>query len=186
MKKSVLILIIILNFACKNKTKKEAEEIKSNTTQIIEDVKNIEVEDVLKIHLIVRILENDKFRVFYTSNSPEEKISEKKMEVASVKGNSDFQQVTIQLPKGVVPYKLRLDLGENSIKNQSDIDLESINIELNDNVIKVDNQNIKSYFRPNQYLTKTPTGYSRKIVDDKYDPFLLSTSTLIEKIVEEL
>lgn len=181
MKKIALILLIALSFSCKK------EEKKVNADIIIDTPKEEVLKDnVFKLHFTVRVSENDKFRVFYTSDSPEEKINGKKMVVTAIKGNPDYQTVSINLPVNVLPYKLRVDIGENSIKNESDIELKTIKLELNGNIIEMNNQTINDYFRPNIYSKKIELGFSRKIVDGKYDPFIVSTPKLNSKIEMEL
>ena len=61
-----------------------------------------------------------------------------------------------------------------------------VTLELNGKSIEIDNQNINKFFRPNSFSEKTLTGYSRKVIEGKYDPFLVSTAELNNKIEMEV
>ncbi|WP_405294441.1 hypothetical protein [Algibacter sp. Ld11] len=182
MKKAVLILILTLSFACKNETKKEVESTieKTETT-----VKNIN-DNIFKIEIEAKVTEDDKFDVFYVADDPNGSFSSKSMISKRVKGSKDYQRITFELPKDILPYKLRIDLGDNGSKNLSDISIKSFNLTLNDKKIEIDNATAKAFFVPNVYMVKKDLGYGRRVIDGKYDPFLVSTALLNQKIELEL
>lgn len=185
MKRTILILIVILNFSCKeNKKENPKNEGEKEVLKVV--TKKAEKDNIFKLQFEMKLLENDKIRVFYTGNSLEEKFSGEQMVVTSIKGSPEFQTVSINLPVNILPYKLRVDVGENGIKNESPIEFKSIKLELNENSIIINNDIINNFFRPNLYLEKTDNGFQRKIMEGKYDPFFVSTPLLNKKIEIEL
>lgn len=180
MKKAVLILIAIICFSCKDETK-------NKESQIVETPKEVVVKDnTLSIILDVKVKEDDKLELYYVINSPEDGFSRDNRYATYIKGNNEFQKIEFKLPKDVFPYKLRLDLGDNGNKYETNIEIKSITLQLNNNTIEIDHTTMDSFFQPNVYLQKTDNGYSRKVVDGKYDPFLLAKPVLIKKMELEL
>lgn len=186
MKRTVLILLTILTFSCKEnkqeKPKNNKEKIETQKKQVLKKEKD----NVFKLQFDIKLLENDKFRVFYAENSLDEKFNGEQMIVTSIKGSPEFQTVSIKLPANILPYKLRVDVGENGIKNETVIEFKSIKLELNGNNIIINNDIMNNFFKPNSYLEKTEKGFKRKVVKGKYDPFLVSTALLNKKIEIEL
>ena len=180
MKKTVLILIVIICFSCK-------DESKNKESQIVETPKEVVVKDnIFILKLDIKANEDDKFELYYVANSPEEGFSRENRTATYIKGNKEYQTVEFKLPKDVFPYKLRIDLGDNGNKYETNIEIKSIKLQLNDNTIEIDQTTMDSFFQPNVYLQKTDNGYSRKVVDGKYDPFLLAKPVLIKKMEIEL
>jgi hypothetical protein len=185
MKKIVIVLLVLLCFSCKDK--KDGEN--TNTDKISKEVdepKKVEPEDTFKILMDVKVLEDDKFDVFYVGDSPEGSFDSKKRVDGYVKGGNEFQLLTVKLPKGILPYKLRIDLGDNINKHETNIEVRSFKLQFNNRTIELDNAALDSLFSPNIYLQKIDNGYSRKIIDGKYDPFLIANQALINKIETEL
>lgn len=180
MKKAVLIFMAILSFSCKDKVNnKETTTIEAPKEEVIKD-------DVIKIILEVKIQEDDKIELFYVDDSPEGSFSGDKRLASYIKGSEDFQLIEFKLPKDVIPYNFRIDLGDNGNKHETDVEVKSIKLQLNENTIEIDNTILDSFFQPNEFLQKTDFGYSRHVVDGKYDPFVLSKPVLIKKMELEL
>lgn len=184
MKKIIFIAIAILSFSCKN----EANTRETNTQEAnTEETKATEValkDNILKISINIVVPQDDKLQLFYVDDDPEGNFNPDKRLAINVKANDNAQKITFSLPEGVFPYKLRLDLGENSF--ESAIYVNSINLELNNNVIDIENEVLERFFQPNIYLEREGNGFNRKVIDGRCDPFLLSTELLIKKMELEL
>lgn len=180
MKKTLIILTIILCYSCKDESKnKEIQRVETPKTEVVKD-------GVLKIILNVKVKEDDKFELYYIDDSPEGTYSVDKRLAIYTKAADDFQAIEFKLPKEAFPYNFRIDLGDNENRFESDVEIKSINLILNENIIEIDNTLIDSFFQPNVYLQKTENGYSRNITEGKYDPFLTARPLLIKKMELEL
>lgn len=182
MKTNFLLLAILLIFSCNDGKKKESVDPTENKEAKAEVIKD----DILKIKLDFKVIQDDKFELYYSENDigvnfgPDDRLAQ------YVKASNDYQSITFNLPKGIFPTNFRIDLGDNPIKNETPIEIMAITVEWNGNVINIDNSLVSSFFQPNAYLQQTETGYSRKVINDKYDPFLLVKPVLIKKMELEL
>lgn len=179
MKKTVFIFTILLIFSCK-------DEKKSSIAPVDVSSENVAKDDILTITLDVRTKEDDKFEIYYVDDFSENGYSADKRLAVYVKGNKDYQSITFTLPKEVWPHQLRLDLGENNNKYETPVEIKSIRFKLNNNNFELDGPTIESFFHPNAYMEPITNGYSRKVVDGKYDPFLIAKPVLIKKMELEL
>ncbi|WNH08615.1 hypothetical protein [Thalassobellus suaedae] len=183
MKKVVLFIAVMLTVACKdNKVKKDIDEQ-------IEHVSKKEInqdKDILKVQLEARVLENDIFDILYVSDSTEGTLNSNDRVGLNVKGSSNMQILEFKLPPKKFPYKLRIDLGGNGIKNETNIEINSINFLLNGKEVKIDSTLLNQYFKHNVYLNKTGNGFERRVFKEKYDPFITADSSLITKLRLEL
>lgn len=179
MRKAVLIFLILLSFSCKDENKPKTDSVNSTSEKAIKD-------DVLTITLDVRIKEDDKFELFYVDDFTEGGFTGDKRLATYIKPNNDFQTIEFKLPKDVFPYNFRIDLGDNVNKFETLVEIRSIKLQLNGNIIEIDSSIVDSFFQPNVFLQKTEHGYSRKVVNGKYDPFLLAKPILIKKMELEL
>lgn len=178
-KRAVLVFSILVFFSCK-------DEKKSMNTPIDTVIEKVVKDDILTITLEVRIEEDDKFEIYYVDDLPENGFSADKRLANYIKGGDDYQLVTFALPKKVWPYNLRFDLGDNNNKYETPVEIKSITFKYNNNVFEIDKSIMDSFFQPNAYLEPTTNGYSRKAVDGKYDPFLITKPVLIKKMELEL
>jgi hypothetical protein len=176
MRKIVLVILLITAFACKEEAKKK---------EIKEPVKKEVVKDnIFRVFIEVKTQEDDKFQLFYIDDSPEGKFNGDKRLVQQVKGGDEVQIIQFTLPKEVLPYKFRIDLGENNY--ETIVVIKKVKLMYNNEVIEIDDLTLPRFFKPNVYLEKVETGYLRKTIDGRNDPFLLSTPLLIKKIELEL
>ena len=170
MKKTILLPMIISMLSCINE-KSTNNEIDKNT---------------FIVSLNLKIVEDNIIDIFYIGESPDDQFNEEERVTLDVEGSSDYQLIKFNIPKGIIPYKFRIDLGKNINKHETQVDISSINIELNGKSIFIDSTLLDSFFQPNIYLERNYRGYLRKIVDDKYDPFIFSKPVLNKKIELEL
>ncbi|WP_347923215.1 hypothetical protein [Pontimicrobium sp. SW4] len=177
MKKIILSCLVIFSFSCKNEDKKATEVQTPIKKEVVKD-------NLFKIIMEAKVKEDDKFQVFFTDDSPEESFSANKRLVKNIVGSEEFQTLEFVLPKEVLPFKFRIDLGENSYETLVEIGV--IKLEYNNEVIEIDPLTLERFFQPNIYLQKTDNGFMRKTIDGRCDPFLMSTPLLIKKIELEL
>ena len=72
------------------------------------------------------------------------------------------------------------DFGENKI--ETPVKINSIELKYNSDSIVIDALVLEHFFHPNIYLEKGDSGYLRKTLNGRYDPFLVSTPLLEKKI----
>lgn len=145
-----------------------------------------EKDNIFKVSINAKFLEDDKIELHYINDFSNGTFNTKDREAIYIKGSNEFQLIELSLPKGVLPSKFRIDLGDNINMHETQIDINSVDIELNGNVINIDKTILDSFFQPNIYLERNENGYLRKVVKDKYDPFITSKAILIKKIELEL
>lgn len=172
---AIMLLSLFFLFSCEDK------ERQNNETKFIEKEISIQ-EDILEVLIEVRVKENDKFQLFYVIDSLDGSFNAMDRVAVSVKGRKDFQSVQFKLPLTAHPFKFRIDCGENGI--ETPIEIKSLTIKFNGNEISIKEDVLFRVLKPNIYLEKlTSNSYQRKRVNNKYDPFFLSTS-LLNKMME--
>lgn len=187
MKKIILAALVMLVISCKNDKKQntEGEQKIDKTDNRSKEVVSKE-DNILTLTMSFKVLEDDKFELYYIDDSIDGVFNSEDRLAVYIKGNRDFQTIEFKLPEHSLPYMFRLDLGDNVNKYETPIEIRSVKLELNGNTIDIDDTIMDSFFQTNVYLQKTNGGYLRKIVDGKYDPFLLAKPVLIKKMELEL
>ncbi|CDF81220.1 conserved hypothetical protein [Formosa agariphila KMM 3901] len=179
MRNIFLIACVFLLFSCEGKNEKN--KISEKKTSI----NKIEKDNIFSVDLNVKILEDDRLQLFFIEDDPESGFSADKRMYIDIKGKDEFQVVSFKLPSGVLPYRFRVDLGENKI--ESDIQIKSIVIKFNQGVMDIDSATFPRLFSSNIYLNTTDyKTFSRKIIDTQYDPYIVSTPLLDKKIEIDL
>lgn len=180
MKKVIYVFVVVLFFSCgNNKKKNETIDIDTPSTKNV-----IQKDNILKIAFDIKVKEDDKFQLFYIDESPESKYNVDSRIVLPIQGSDEYQLIKFEFPPNILPYKFRVDVGEN--KNETLIKIRSVKLTLNNNTIEFDGATIDKFFQPNIYLNKAEDGYERKKVDGRYDPFFTSKAFLIKKMELEL
>lgn len=173
------IIIGCFLFSCVN------EKSDQNISNTIESSTKMEKDNSIRVYLKVKVMEDDKFQLFYISEPLKGKYEPKDRIQKNVEGKNEFQTIVFQLPEDILPYKFRIDLGEKG--HETSIEIDHIEIKLNKNKILIDSTTIHRFFQKNIYLDSGDEKiFSRKKVSGKYDPFLTSTAFLIKKIELEL
>ena len=143
--------------------------------------KSKDKENIFKINLTIKVLQDDKFQLFFTTK-PKEEFNDHNRIFIYVNKAILFQEVLFKLPKGQIPKKIRIDLGENF--NTSDIIIKEIKLTFNKKSIVVNKNAMSYFFKENIYLKYNPNFnvFKPQIVNGKYDPYILSTPLLNKKI----
>ena len=95
-----------------------------------------------------------------------------------VKGGAYSQKLNFSLPG--LPEKFRIDLGETG--NEEEVIIEKIIIKHKGISIPIDQNVMHRFFKINIYGERTPWGYKRMSVGNRYDPFIESTALLHKKM----
>lgn len=184
--KNIFLTLIILSICACKQGNKEGNSDKEYENEVNTSQKTLK-DNKVKIILNLKITENNRIDVFYIGDNPNGGFNDKELVSKNVLGDKGFQVVELELPKDILPYSLRIDIGENSLKTETPIEITDIKIILNDNVIEIDSNTLEVFFQPNIYFEKISNGlYRRKIVDGKFDPYFVSKGILNKKIEIEL
>lgn len=176
MRNLFLIACVFLLYSCEN----EKNKIIGNNakSEIVKD-------NVFSVDLNIKILEDDRLQLFFINDETESGFNADKRMYIDIKGRDEFQVVSFKLPSGVLPYRFRVDLGEHKV--ESDILIKSIVIKFNQGVMEIDSATFPRLFSSNVYLNTTDfKTFTRNIIDNKYDPYILSTPLLDKKIEIDL
>ena len=85
-----------------------------------------------------------------------------------------MQSVVFNLPEGVLPNDLRLDIGRNEFKDLKDIEIKKIMISYLGNKFEIQQDQIETFFKPNQFISydaATKLYSFKKDEQGNYDPF---------------
>ncbi len=178
MKKIILSLIILGFFACKSETSTKNEGPITVNKEVSEYI--------FKVSLEAKLMEDDKLELYYIPDFDDVNFNSQDRVAVYVKGSPNYQIIEFKLPEGIIPAKFRIDLGDNVNKFETQIAIKSVDIALDGNNISIDHTIMDNFFQPNSYLDRNNTGYLRKVVDGKYDPFILAKPILNKKITLEL
>lgn len=180
-----LILTLLFAFSCKQGDNKKGN-IKEIDNQVV-SIKKQTKDNRFKVILNLKITENNRIDLFYIGDNPESGFNDKELVSKNILADNDFQVVELELPKNVLPYQFRIDLGDNAQKVETTVEIDYIKLIFNNNVIEINSQTLDVFFQPNIYLEKVSNGvYLRQTVNGKFDPFLISKAILNKKIEIEL
>lgn len=154
----IYIFSILILFSCRNTNQNNNKEI-------------------FKITLIAKVLEDDKFQVFYI-NMKNQGYTEDKRIVANVQRSLGYQEITFQL--NTIPLTFRIDLGENG--HNSIVEVDKVVLDNGNKKIELNNNVLHRFFEANIYTRKVDKGYHRNAVEGRYDPFINSTALLEKKL----
>lgn len=177
--KSIIVLVILLLSvkACKPENQSDKKDLSDSKSKAQE----LNDKDIFELEIKYKISKDDVFQVFYT-NSDQENFSPKKTLRNKVSGSRDYTTVSFKLPKGEFPRKIRIDLGEN--KKQNRIAVENIQFRYNGKEINIEKELLPHFFVTNKFLDYNSSKgvFRSSIVNDRYDPFIISSALLIKKI----
>ena len=158
---SYLFIMASLVSCKKEENKKQLDAV----AQLPEKTFNVEVDLIIK--------KEDDLILYYKDGTNEWFVEEKAV-WNTVKGKDDVQAVRFNLPEGVLPNDLRLDIGRNEFKDQKEIEIKKIIVSYLDNKFEISQDQMATFFKPNQYISYDAASklYAFK-KDDKgnYDPF---------------
>ena len=121
-----LIGFLILTAACKPKNKSESEILNIKNEKVIDNKEKELKNKVFEVEVLYKISQDDIFQVFYTSLNETENFSSNYTIKKKVLASNDFTNIKFQLPENVLPYKIRIDLGEK--KEQGRIAIQGIKL----------------------------------------------------------
>ncbi len=100
---------------------------------------------VFRLILQATVARDDTFALYYTTNNSIAFNSKQTVWVA-VKSSPNPQDIKFELPSGILPSQLRIDLG--SSQKQSAVRMESVKMSYRDKQVVIPGMLILSYFRP--------------------------------------
>jgi hypothetical protein len=178
MKTKLIILSLFLSLgfvSCKNKSQKEEVKEPQKEKSLTFDV-TLEIVTPADVDLIL-----------YYKDGTNEWFEEEKAVWNGAKTKAEVQTVTFNMPEGVLPNDLRLDIGRNEFKGLKDVEIKRITFSYLNNKFEIQEDQIGMYFKPNQYITFDPATklYSFK-KDDKgnYDPFFETKPEVYPRIAK--
>lgn len=163
--KSVCLLVLMLGIvSCKKEEKVIAES--------------------MTITLRLGVYKNDTIQVFYikkTDDSYSEELSIKQF----VEGKNELQTLNYELPVGVKPKNIRIDLGETANYHDS-IRIEDVILKYRDLALDGSRGAYKAWFIPNEniYFDSDTLVHRLQIHNDIYDPQLNGNQLLNTKIIK--
>lgn len=142
------------------------------------------IRESLVVNIELYVYKNDTIQIFYSEKTDDaytEELSIKKY----VEGKNKMQTLRYELPIGVKPKNLRIDLGEQPNYHDS-IRIESVSFKYRDLILDGKNGAYKKWFIPNEniYFDKDTLIYKFRVQGDIYDPQLNGNKTLNSKLVK--
>jgi hypothetical protein len=139
--------------------------------------------DEVTLTLEAAFLHNDKFQIYYT-NEPNVELSGENLIDKYVYGNGQMQKIDFKFPKGVIPYKIRLDLGENT--EQKSISVKNISIHYKDHVINGDDGDFMKSWTTNEALVYDTNKfiYNIELINGLHDPLFITSIDLEKKLLK--
>lgn len=127
----------------------------------------------LSIEVEFKVSEDDIFQMFYRDSAS--KLNEKSSQSIRVNGSDNFQRITYSIPDSLELEQVRFDFG-NRFK-LSVVEIKHFLLTYNGNSIDLAKDSLTSRLKHNQYATQISKNvFSRKIIGERSDPFLLSSS----------
>lgn len=181
MKKIIGLIAVLVIFSCKEKVKKQTEK---QVQPIVIKEKQKE-ENRFTITYNCKFSENDNLQLFYTEDFKlhfSDELSVRK----NVKASDDFTEVEFKLPQGVLPDRLRFDLGGN--RNQKQIIIDKIVIKYKGDSIIIDQTNFLEMLvlNANVEYNEATNIITTKVINvegnEVYDPYLYCSNTLVQAL----
>ncbi len=111
----------------------------------------IELPEIFFVEMDVQVSQKDDFSVYYTEDGTD-KFTGEQATWRGVKGGTDFEKITFQLPEPVLPTHIRLDFGMN--KEQGNVVVKNIKLIFKDQTFEIKGSDFFNYFIQNE-LFKT-------------------------------
>ena len=166
-----ILLPLIMLLSCNSAQKDEVTLEKQSST------------DEVTLTLEASFLQNDKFQIYYTKE-PNVELSGDLVIDKYVYGNDQMQKIDFKFPKGDIPYKIRLDLGENM--EQKNISVKNISIQYMDQVINGDDGQFMKSWTTNESLVYDPSRfiYNIKLINGLHDPLFITSVDMEKKLLK--
>ena len=140
-------------------------------------------QDIVQLIVEFKSLFNDKFEVYYTVEQGEMIKGDYRLE-SYVYGSNEMQKIVFDFPTGELPYKIRLDVGENQSVNQMTI--KNISVKYKDKLIDGDYGKFMVYYNLYESIkyNKETFMYEFVSINGKKDPFLFSNEYMDTNLLD--
>jgi len=177
--KKVILLILIAFTSTVISCGSDRKNTDSGNNNDEKNNRNKELELIVEFKSIV----NDRFKVYYTV-APNVEITGEYILTNYTFGSDDIQKTVFKFPVGALPYKLRLDVGENQSVDK--ISIKNISIKYKDKYINGDNGNFMPFWSLNESIKYDESNFLYNIVpvDGKKGPVLIANVDLEEELLK--
>lgn len=160
-------LTLLLLGSCQNSASTENQDEKDNYS--------VEIEGLFQ--------KNDKLEVYFLVDGKDWNNDNSVSQ--AIYASAKMQKITLDLPKGIEPKNLRIDLGVNP--SQAYVTIKNISIKFKNKKLDGGNENYVEWFTPNEFVTWDMNYYGYKLssVNGSYDPYLMGNDLLIDKMAIE-
>lgn len=164
---SLFTILLLIFGSCQNAVNKDSSSIKDNYS--------IEIEGLFQ--------KNDKIEIYYLVEGKDWNNDNSVSQ--AIYASNKMQKIVLDLPKDVNPKNFRIDLGVNP--SQGYVTIKNISIKYKDKILDGSNENFIDWFTPNEFVSWDMNYYGFKLssVNGSYDPYLMGTDLLIDKIAVE-
>jgi len=185
MKKLMLSLVFFsFLFSCKNSPNKGDDTQESSTTEQVEKKDYIEKTFIATLSGV--FTKDDTFQLLYSET--ESPYTGLQIVKKKIKGKTEMQDIVFTLPKGIYPYKFRLDVGAN--KEQGIIKINKLKLKYQRDEIIINGGDFLSYFKPNPWVSRVSSEEFKLVVKDinngqrtvSYAPYFNATPKLINAL----
>ncbi|MDW5288996.1 hypothetical protein [Formosa sp. PL04] len=169
--KRIILVLALMAFSCKDKPVEN------------KNIKSIEMDSYLTVVINAKVLENDKFEVYFSEDILNQYHVEDKIE-KHVIGDTEFQDISFQLPERIYPIKLRIDIGSSEV--ESPIEIRKITLSTTAKSKSFEGPELNTFFKTNKFIEHEESNniYNRISIDGVYDPFMVTIN--INDIVTNL
>jgi hypothetical protein len=173
MKKINFLILFTITSLLVNCSSEEKKNEKKN------DLENKQLELIVEFKSQV----NDRFKVYYTV-APNVEITGEYMLTNYTFGSNELQKTVFKFPSGEVPYKIRLDVGENQLNDR--ISIKNISINYNNKVIDGDNGKFMPFWALNECIKYDENNFIYNIIplNGKKGPVLVGNTDLEEELLK--
>ncbi len=124
----------------------------------------------LRVSFEIVTSEEDVFQLFY--REPTGKFNENLSKRTKVFGNRKAQWLNYDIPDTLTVSHLRFDFGNSH--NTSPVLINQVILSFDGNNKAINKDDLEDYFKPNKYVEASNSGYIRKVIGTRSDPFFYS------------
>ncbi len=179
MKTKIFIIATLIGISLAScKGGKNEEKVDSSTES------KIELPEIFFVELDAQVNRKDDFAVYYTEDGTNNFTGEQAV-WRGIKGGTDFEKITMQLPEPILPTHIRLDFGMN--KEQGNVVVKNIKFTFKDQSLEIKGSEFFNYFIQNE-LFKTnvnPENGTLEILKQEKEfvtPYFYPRQELIDRI----
>lgn len=174
---SLVVIVLLTLFGCKQGSRNNGSNKKTTLNN---------EENHLMVVLEVKVKEDDVFEIYYYE-SGEKTFSPHKFVDTKISGKESIQQVSFDLPQGIVPERLRLDFGKNS--NQKEMMFLGAKLVYGDKEYRFSQEEITDQFKPSKFILFDPENNKIKTmgINGRYDPYFytMKVGNIVNYLMED-